>query len=97
MSHGKRIQRCKLDTETARKKIEEGAQRCADNIDSGNHYVQSYKLLLKSTTILCDKLGDDAIPAVAHLAYGWMPRIPKTSIFARKIIGRFLKHRVSIL
>lgn len=84
MPRGKRIQKCRLDTETARMKFIEGAKRCADNIDHDHHFIRSYPQLLESTKILCDELGDAAIPAVAHLAYGWMPTILKNLNFCKE-------------
>lgn len=48
---------------------------CLDRIDPNHHYLKSYPLLLQSTAQLCNSLGSDAIPVIAHLAYGWMPTI----------------------
>lgn len=80
-----------MDTTVARKRIVEEAQQCADNIDYKNHYIRSYPLLLKSTKTLYEELGDAAVPAIAHLAYGWMPTIPKNLNFCKKSSKRVLE------
>ncbi|MDE0509326.1 MAG: hypothetical protein OXI17_11920 [Gammaproteobacteria bacterium] len=70
-----------MNTDCAMQVFRVFAKKCVNNIDSENHYIQAYPLLLKSTRILGDELGEKAIPAIAHLAYGWMPTIPKNITF----------------
>ena len=50
------------------------AIRC---IDGSEQYLRTYPELLRSTTILAKEMGEDALPAIAHMAYGWMPTILK--------------------
>ena len=50
------------------------AIRC---IDANEQYLRTYPQLLRSTAILAKEMGEDALPAIAHMAYGWMPTILK--------------------
>jgi hypothetical protein len=50
------------------------AIRC---IDASEQYLRTYPTLIKSTAILAKEMGEDALPAIAHMAYGWMPTILK--------------------
>lgn len=50
------------------------AIRC---IDASEQYLRTYPQLLRSTAILVKEMGEDALPAIAHMAYGWMPTILK--------------------
>ena len=50
------------------------AIRC---IDASEQYLRTYPELLRSTTILAKEMGEDALSAIAHMAYGWMPTILK--------------------
>ena len=50
------------------------AIRC---IDASEQYLRTYPELLRSTAILAKEMGEDALPAIAHMAYGWMPTILK--------------------
>jgi len=50
------------------------AIRC---IDASEQYLRTYPALIKSTAILAKEMGEDALPAIAHMAYGWMPTILK--------------------
>jgi hypothetical protein len=50
------------------------AIRC---IDGSEQYLRTYPQLLRSTALLTKKMGEDALPAIAHMAYGWMPTILK--------------------
>lgn len=50
------------------------AIRC---IDGSEQYLRTYPELLRSTTILAKEMGEDALSAIAHMAYGWMPTILK--------------------
>ena len=50
------------------------AIRC---IDANEQYLRTYPELLRSTAILAKEMGEDALPAIAHMAYGWMPTILK--------------------
>ena len=80
-----------MKTDKAMQIFRESAQECANKIDPGNHYVQAYPLLLKSTKILCKKLEWKAIPVIANLAYGWMPTIPKNIKFDEQHNKEILK------
>lgn len=53
-------------------------------ITTKNQYLKSYPVLIKATEILCRDMGSDAIPAIAHLVYGWMPTILKSYDFEGK-------------
>ena len=46
-------------------------------IDTSEQYLRTYPELLRSTAILTKEMGEDALPAIAHMAYGWMPTILK--------------------
>jgi len=46
-------------------------------IDGSEQYIRTYPQLLRSTAILAKEMGEDALPAIAHMAYGWMPTILK--------------------
>jgi hypothetical protein len=50
------------------------AIRC---IDASEQYLRTYPELLRSTALLAREMGEDALPAIAHMAYGWMPTILK--------------------
>jgi len=50
------------------------AIRC---IDASEQYLRTYPQLLRSTALLAKEMGEDALPAIAHMAYGWMPTILK--------------------
>ena len=50
------------------------AIRC---IDANEQYLRTYPELLRSTAILAKEMGEDALPAIAHMTYGWMPTILK--------------------
>ena len=44
-------------------------------IDPSNNYIFSYPELLDASNCLVSKFGEKAVPMVAHLVYGWMPKI----------------------
>lgn len=50
-------------------------------IDPENRYIKSYPSLLKVSQFLCEQAKtkaiteDDAILTIAHMVYGWMPRV----------------------
>lgn len=46
-------------------------------IDASEQYLRTYPQLLRSTAILAKEMGEDVLPAIAHMAYGWMPTILK--------------------
>ena len=46
-------------------------------IDASEQYLRTYPALIKSTAILAKQMGEDALPPIAHMAYGWMPTILK--------------------
>ena len=50
------------------------AIRC---IDASEQYLRTYPQLLRSTALLAKEMGEDALPAISHMAYGWMPTILK--------------------
>jgi len=51
------------------------ARKSLDLIDPSNHYIRSYPELLEATQCLVERYGEKAVPMVAHLVYGWMPKI----------------------
>lgn len=59
----------------------EGFAEVKSKIDPNDRYIKSYPSLLKVSQLLCEKANtkaineDDAILAIAHMVYGWMPRI----------------------
>ncbi len=67
-----------METDLAKKRLLNGAEEAEKyirEIGKTNHYIQSYPHLVKASKLLCEQLKENAIPAIAHLAYGWMPRI----------------------
>ena len=44
-------------------------------IDPTNHYIRSYPELIDASKCLVEEFGERAIPMVAYLVYGWMPKI----------------------
>ena len=46
-------------------------------IDGTEQYIRTYPELLRSTALLAKEMGEDALSAIAHMAYGWMPTILK--------------------
>ena len=46
-------------------------------IDASEQYIRTYPALIKSTALLAKEMGEDALPPIAHMAYGWMPTILK--------------------
>jgi hypothetical protein len=46
-------------------------------IDGSEQYIRTYPQLLRSTALLAKQMGEFALPAIAHMAYGWMPTILK--------------------
>lgn len=50
-------------------------------IDPSNHYIFSYPELIQATSCLAKNFGERSVPMVAHLVYGWMPKI---LIYSRK-------------
>lgn len=50
------------------------AIRC---IDGSDQYLRTYPQLLRSMAILAKEMREYALPAIAHMAYGWMPTILK--------------------
>ena len=51
-------------------------------IEPSNHYIFSYPELIQATDCLAKNFGEKSIPMVAHLVYGWMPKI---LTYSRKI------------
>ena len=51
-------------------------------IDPSNHYIVSYPELIQATDCLTKNFGEKSVPMVAHLVYGWMPKI---LTYSRKI------------
>jgi len=50
-------------------------ERAKEFIDPSNRYIQSYPELLSATQCLVGNFREASIPMVAHLVYGWMPKI----------------------
>lgn len=44
-------------------------------IDPENHYIRSYPELLNASICLVKEFKEKAVPMVAYLVYGWMPKI----------------------
>ena len=50
-------------------------QKSLSFIDPSNNYIFSYPELLQATNCLAKNFGEKSVPMVAHLVYGWMPKI----------------------
>ncbi len=50
-------------------------QKSLSFIDPFNNYIFSYPELLQATNCLAKNFGEKSVPMVAHLVYGWMPKI----------------------
>ena len=70
-----------MNFDAARQLLEMTDEDLSQKVDPTHHYVKSYPLLLKSTAHLCDAMGSNAVPGVAHIVYGWMPTILKNLTF----------------
>lgn len=53
----------------------EGWTKSLRFIDPTNHYIRSYPELLDASKCLVQRFEERAIPMVAYLVYGWMPKI----------------------
>ena len=92
------IQAIKKESEGGLKKVE--SELCRSNGDQRmNHYLNTYCSLLKVSQSLCEQAnGDpgfqsDAIVAIAHMAYGWMPTTLKKCDINGEI-GRNGRHTI---
>ena len=70
-----------MNFDAARQRFETTDEDLSQKVDPTHHYVKSYPLLLKFTAHLCDAMGSNAVPGVAHIVYGWMPTILKNLTF----------------
>ena len=50
-------------------------ERSLSFIDPSNHYIFSYPELIQATNCLAKNFWEKCVPMVAHLVYGWMPKI----------------------
>ena len=57
------------------KDILNGWEKSLSFIDPSNHYIFSYPELIQATNCLTKNFGEKSVPMVAHLVYGWMPKI----------------------
>jgi len=61
------------------REYEGGLQNVIQALDPPSHYVVSYPSLVRVSRHLCEQANDngesriDAVTAIAHMAYGWMP------------------------
>ena len=74
-----------MDKKSAKAKLENDLTVIKSSIiDPKNYYIPSYPYLLRSCEVLYEQTKtntetkDDAILAIAHIAYGWMPTVLKT-------------------
>ena len=70
-----------MNFDAARQRLETTDEDFSQKVDPTDRYVKSYPLLLKSTAHLCDAMGSNAVPGVAHIVYGWMPTILQNLTF----------------
>ena len=70
-----------MNFDAARQRFETTDEDLSQKVDPTDRYVKSYPLLLKSTAHLCDAMGSNAVPGVAHIVYGWMPTILQNLTF----------------
>ena len=46
-----------------------------NNIEPSDRYIVSYPELLNASSCLAQNFGAKSVPMVAHLVYGWMPKV----------------------
>ena len=62
------------------KKIENYLVTAARDFDPSDNYIASYPQILAASKILLESMGPSGIPAIAFMAYGWMPTILRYNI-----------------
>jgi hypothetical protein len=67
----------KMNHERAEDTLTSKCSEAIQCIDASEQYLRTYPQLLRSTALLAKEMGEDALPAIAHMAYGWMPTILK--------------------
>ena len=67
----------KMNHERAKDTLTSKYPEAIECIDGSEQYIRTYPQLLRSTALLAREMGEDALPAIAHMAYGWMPTILK--------------------
>lgn len=72
-----RSRKSKMNHERAKDTLTSKYPEAIECIDGSEQYIRTYPELLRSTAILAKEMGEDALPAIAHMAYGWMPTILK--------------------
>lgn len=72
-----RSRKSKMNHERAEDTLTSKYPEAIQCIDGSEQYLRTYPELLRSTAILAKEMGEDALPAIAHMAYGWMPTILK--------------------
>lgn len=72
-----RSKKSKMDHKRAEDTLTSKYPEAIQCIDASEQYLRTYPALIKSTAILAKETGEDALPAIAHMAYGWMPTILK--------------------
>ena len=72
-----RSRKSKMNHQRAEDTLTSKYSEAIECIDGSEQYIRTYPELLRSTAILAKEMGEDALPAIAHMAYGWMPTILK--------------------
>jgi hypothetical protein len=72
-----RSRKSKMNHERAENVLTYKYPEAIECIDGSEQYIRTYPELLRSTAILAKEIGEDALSAIAHMAYGWMPTILK--------------------
>jgi hypothetical protein len=72
-----RSRKSKMNHERAKDTLTSKYPEAIQGIDASEQYLRTYPQLLRSTALLAKEMGEDALPAIAHMAYGWMPTILK--------------------
>jgi hypothetical protein len=72
-----RSRKSKMNHQRAEDTLSSKYSEAIECIDGGEQYIRTYPELLRSTALLAKEMGEDALPAIAHMAYGWMPTILK--------------------
>jgi len=72
-----RSRKSKMNHERAKDTLTSKYPEAIQCIDASEQYLRTYPELLRSTAILAKEMGEDALSAIAHMAYGWMPTILK--------------------
>ena len=74
-----RSKKSKMNHERAENALTSKYPEAIRSIDASEQYLRTYLALIKSTAILAKEMGEDALPPIAHMAYGWMPPSSRNS------------------